>query len=61
MAWIDYEDRQEEVELISAEAEHAAHNFNFQHHGLPEMWRKAAASQAAEELEYEQNNEHEFW
>ncbi|KAG6113310.1 hypothetical protein E4U31_001139 [Claviceps sp. LM219 group G6] len=52
MAWIDDDKRQQRVEDVSAQKEHADNNYSFQHRGLPEMWRRAEVSLAAAELEY---------
>ncbi|KAG6123906.1 hypothetical protein E4U34_006648 [Claviceps purpurea] len=60
MAWIDDSRRRDRAAQASAEEEHAAHNFTFQHRGPRALWKMVETEAAAEALEHELHDDYEL-
>ncbi|KAG6298512.1 hypothetical protein E4U09_000756 [Claviceps aff. purpurea] len=60
MAWMDDWHRRQLAEYSVAEKEHTNNNFTFPGRGVGDIWLTAEARLAAEELEYEDDDEYEL-
>ncbi|KAG6282154.1 hypothetical protein E4U09_000771 [Claviceps aff. purpurea] len=60
IAWLDDYHRRNEVADVDAQKEHADNNFSFPGRGVRDLWPIIEAQLAAEELEWEDDDEYEL-